>query len=291
FGRLGFLLLSPTEVVGDGVGYVSAARTIVGSGKLPALVSQPRGYSLLITPLLMARGIEIDRAVLIMNALMDISVVALLLWAVKRILPEPKNRRPRLLCWLLIAIQPFTAEMVPSVVTETPTMFFMFVGVWLLFIPSYFAARIVGYACLGVASLFRIDVLVLNIVASITYLVLFRRKAFDTRATPLGLVLLCAFPISVLAYQYYSTREIGFVKLEFRQSGYYAWMQTWFAIERSEFDHFAFDIGKVNWPGFDVANYPSRAFDSATERNRVAGLLATLRTAGYIGPVDQGFYQ
>jgi hypothetical protein len=183
-GRLGFLLLSPTEVVGDGVGYVSAAQTIVGSGKLPALVSQPRGYSLLIAPLLMARGIEIDRAVLIMNALMDISVVALLLCAVKRILPEPKNRRPRLLCWFLIAIQPFTAEMVPSIVTETPTMFFMFVGVWFLFIPSYFVARIVGFACLGVASLFRIDVLVLNIVASITYLVLFRRKAFDTRDAP-----------------------------------------------------------------------------------------------------------
>ena len=291
FGRLGFLLLSPTEVVGDGVGYLSAAQTIVGSGKLPALVSQPRGYSLFIAPLLMARGIEIDRAVLIMNALMDISVVGLLFWIAKRVLPEPKNRCPRLLCWLLVAIQPFTAEMVTSFYTETPTMFFVFVGVWLLFIPSYFVARIVGFACLGVSSLFRIDVLVLNIVAGITYLVLFRRKAFDTRGTPLGLVLLCAFPISMLAYQYYSTREIGLVKLEFRQSGYYAWMQTWFAIERSEFDHFAFNIGTENWPGFDIANYPSRAFDSATERNRVAGLLATLRTAGYIGPVDQGFHQ
>jgi len=127
--------------------------------------------------------------------------------------------------------------------TETSTMFFVFVGVWLLFIPNNFVARMVGFACLGVASLFRIDVLVLNIVASITYLVLFRRKAFETRAMPLGLVLFCAFPISMLAYQYYSTREIGLIKLEFRESGYFAWMQTWFAVERSEFDHFAFDIG------------------------------------------------
>jgi len=95
----------------------------------------------------------------------------------------------------------------------------------------------------------------------------------------------------MLAYQHYSTQEIGLVKLEFRQSGYYAWMQTWFAIERTEFDHFAFNIGATNWPGFDVANYPSRAFDSPTERNRVAELLETLRTAGYTGSVDQSFHQ
>ena len=291
FGRLGFLLLAPTGIVGDAVGFVSAAQTIVDSGKLPALWIQPRGYPLLIAPLLMARSIEIDRAVLITNALMDVSIVALLLWTAKRILPGPNDRCPRLLCWLLVAIQPFTAEMVNSVYTETPTMFFVFVGVWFLFISSTFLARIVGFAFLGVASLLRIDVLVLNIVASIAYLVLFRRKAFDTRAAPLGLVLFFAFPISMLAYQYYSTREIGLVKLEFRQSGYYAWMQTWFAIERAEFDHFAFDIGTTNWPGFDVVNYPSRAFNSATERNRVSELLATLRTAGYIGSVDQGFHQ
>jgi hypothetical protein len=294
FARLGFLLLSPTGggLVGDAVGYVGAAQTIVDSGKLPALVSQSRGYSVLLAPLLMVRGIEIDRAVLITNALMDFFVTALLLWTVKRILPEPKDRCPRLLCWLLVAIQPFTAEMVDTAYTETPTMFFVFVGVWLLFIPNNFGARIVGFASLGVASLLRIEVIVLNIVAIITYLVLFRRKAFDTGAVPLGLAVFCALPIFMLAYQYYSTQEIGLMKLQqLPHSGYYAWMQTWFAIEKTEFDPFAFDIGTTHWPGFDVKNYPSRAFDSATERNRVAELLAILRTAGYIGPVDQGFHQ
>jgi hypothetical protein len=61
-------------------------------------------------------------------------------------------------------------------------MFFVFVGVWLLFIPSSFVARMAGFIFLGVASLLRIDVLILNIVASITYLVLFVRKAVDMRA-------------------------------------------------------------------------------------------------------------
>ena len=103
----------------------------------------------------MVRGIEIDRAVLIVNVLLDFSIVAFLLWTAKRILPEPKDRCPRLLCWLLVAIQPFIAEMVSSVYTETPTMFFVFVGAWLLFIPINFVARIVGFACLGAASLLR----------------------------------------------------------------------------------------------------------------------------------------
>jgi hypothetical protein len=99
-GRLGFLLLTPTGLSGDGFGYVNAAQTVVDSGKLPALFIQPRGYSLLITPLL-ASGLEIDRAVLIMNALLDFSIVALLLWTAKNILPRPEDRGPRILCWLV----------------------------------------------------------------------------------------------------------------------------------------------------------------------------------------------
>jgi hypothetical protein len=289
-GRLGLLLLSPTGLAGDAAEYVRAARIVIDSGKLPALYVQPRGYSLLIVPLV-ASGQEIDRAVLLMNALMDTSIVALLLWTANRLLPERQDRGLRLVCWLLVAIQPFTAEMVSSVYSETPTMFFVFVGAWLLFIPSSFVTRFVGFAFLGAASLLRIDVLILNIVASITYLVLFRRKAFDTRAVLLGLVLFCAFPISMLAYQYHSTQEIGLVKPQFWQPGYYTWMRSWFAIEKIEHDRFAFAPGTTNWAGFDVANYPSRAFDSEAERHRVGNLLATWLTAGYTGSVDQGFQQ
>src|SRR5262245_1640804 len=186
--RLGFLLFNPTGLSGDAFGYVETAQTVIDTGKLPALDIQPRGYPILIAPLL-ASGLEIDRVVLVMNALFDCSVVALLLWTANSILPEPGDRNPRLLCWLLAAIQPFTAEMVSSVHTETPTMFFVFVGVWLLFIPSSFVARMAGFIFLGVASLLRIDVLILNIVASITYIVLFVRKAVDMRAALLGLAL------------------------------------------------------------------------------------------------------
>jgi hypothetical protein len=73
--------------------------------------------------------------------------------------------------------------------------------------------------------------------------------------------------------------------------GYHAWMRSWFAIEKIEHDRFAFSPGAANWAGFDVANYPTRAFDSAAERDRVAELLETWHTAGYTGSVDQGFQQ
>ena len=46
------------------------------SGKLPAPGVQPRGYSIPIAPLV-AADLEIDRTVLIMNALLDVSIVVL----------------------------------------------------------------------------------------------------------------------------------------------------------------------------------------------------------------------
>lgn len=289
-GRLGFLLLSPTGLSGDAFGYVNVARTIINSGKLPELGVQPRGYSLLIAPFV-AADLEIDRAVLIMNAALDVSIIALLLWTARSILPEPGHRRARLLCWFLATIQPFTAQMVTSAYTETPTMFLVFVGSWLLFIPRTFVPKAIGFSFLGTASLLRIDILILNIVASVIYFGLAYRKAFDARAAFLGLFLLSAFPISMMAYQYYSTQEIGLARPEFRQPGYYAWMRKWFAIEKTEHDLFAFDVGSPGWVGFDVANYPSRAFDSTAEREQVGQLLKTWRTAGYVGLIDQGFQQ
>jgi hypothetical protein len=68
-------------------------------------------------------------------------------------------------------------------------------------------------------------------------------------------------------------------------------MRSWFAIEKVEHDRFAYDVGTISWAGFDVANYPTRAFGSAAEHDRVAQLLATWRTAGYTSSVDRGFQE
>src|SRR5262245_25214528 len=79
FGRLVFHLFTPPGLSGDGFGYVSVAQTLINSGKLAPLTTQPHGYPTLLAPLV-ASGLDIARAVLVINALLDCSVVALLLW-------------------------------------------------------------------------------------------------------------------------------------------------------------------------------------------------------------------
>jgi hypothetical protein len=93
----------------------------------------------------------------------------------------------------------------------------------------------------------------------------------------------------MLIYQFYSTHEIGFVRYELPNPGYYTWMRSWFAFEKREYDRFAWDVGTRDWSGFDVSNYPARAFDSTAERDKVSELLKTWRSEGYSTTVDQGF--
>jgi hypothetical protein len=171
--RLVFLLFSPAGLFGDALSYVQAAQTIIDTGKLPPLFIQPRGYSILIAPLLLASGSGVARSVLVMNSLMDCSVVAILLHIAKRVFPLPYQRNARLVCWVVATIQPFTVEMVHFAYTETPVMFFNFVGIWLLFVSRSFGGTAYGMASLGLASLLRIDVLALNAICVIIYLVFF----------------------------------------------------------------------------------------------------------------------
>src|SRR5262249_13124725 len=158
------------------------------------LLVQPTGYSVLIVPLLFASGAEIARAALLMNSMMDCSVVAILLHSAKNIFPLPNQRSARLLCWLVAIIQPFTAEMVNSVYTETAVMFFDFGGIWLLFASRSFIWTACGLALLGLASLLRIDILPLNAMSVIVYLVFFGGVKCGMRARIKECVVFLTFP-------------------------------------------------------------------------------------------------
>jgi hypothetical protein len=287
--RLAFLLFSPAGLSGDAFGYVQGAQTIIDTGSLPPLQLQPRGYSILIAPLLFASGEGIAQAVLVINSIMDCSVVAILLHSAKYMFPLQNQRNVRLLCWLVATIQPFTAEMVNSVYTETAVMFLDFLGVWLLFTSSSFVRRACGLTLLGLSSLLRIDILVLNAISVVIYLVFFGGMKRGTRAGAKACLLFLTFPGLMLIYQFYSTHEIGFVRYELPNPGYYTWMRSWFAFEKREYDRFAWDVGTRDWSGFDVSNYPARAFDSTAERDKVSELLKTWRSEGYSTTVDQGF--
>ena len=287
--RLAFLLFSPAELSGDAFGYVEGAQTIISTGNLPPLSAHPSGYSILIAPLLFASGAGIARTVLVMNSLMDCSVVAILLHSAKCVFPLSYQRNARLLCWGVAVTQPFTAEMVNYVFTETPVMFFGFVGIWLLFVSRSFVGTAYGMASLGLASLLRIDILLLNVVCIIIYLAFFGGMRFGKRAGIKACLVFLIFPGLMLIYQFYSSQEIGFGRYEPQFTGYDAWMRSWFALQKGEYERLAWDLGRRDWFGFDVSNYPARAFDSIAERDRVAGLLGTWRSEGYSTSVDRGF--
>src|SRR5262249_3041371 len=149
---------------------------------------------------------------LVMNSIMDCSVVAILLLSARHIFPLAGQRSVRLLCWLLATIQPFTAEMVNSASTESVVMFLNFAGVWL-----WFASRSLNWtACaltlMGVASLLRIDILVLNTICVIIYFVFFERMKCGWKTALKGCLVFLAFPGLMLVYQFYSTQEVGFVR-------------------------------------------------------------------------------
>jgi hypothetical protein len=179
--------------------------------------------------------------------------------------------------------------MVNSVYTETAVMFLDFLGVWLLFISRSSIWTVSALALLGVASILRIDILLLNTICVIIYFVFFERIKCGWRAALKGCLVFLAFPGLMLIYQFFSTQEVGFLRYEPWNPGYYTWMRTWFALEKSEYERFAFDVGTRDWFGFDASNYPARAFDSVTERDRVSELLRIWRSEGYATPVDQGF--
>jgi hypothetical protein len=287
--RFVFLLFSPAGLSGDAFGYVQTAQHIIDSGRLPPLTAQPMGYSILIAPLLFASGAGIARAVVVMNSLMDCSVVAILLHSAKRLFPFPYQRNVRLLCWLVAIIQPFTAETVTSVLTETPVMFFNFVGIWLLFASRSFIGTACGMASLGLASLLRIDILLLNAICVIIYLAFFEGMKCRKGAGIKACLVFLTFPGLMLIYQFYSSQQIGLIRYEPRFPGYDIWMRSWFALQKSEYERFAFDVGTSDWFGFDVVNYPARAFDSIAEHDRVSELLRTWRSEGYSTSVDRGF--
>ena len=225
--RLAFLLLSPAGLSSEGyVEYVQVAQTIIDTGRLPPLFVQPRGYRLPIAPLLFASGEGFPRAVLVMNSIMDCSVVAILLFSARHIFPLADQRSVRLLCWLLATIQPFTAEMVNSASTESEVMFLNFVGIWLLFASRSFSWTACALTLMGVASLLRIDILALNAICVIIYFVFFERMKCGWKTVLKGCLVFLAVPGLMLVYQFYSTRRSGLSDIKPWNSGYFAWMRN-----------------------------------------------------------------
>jgi hypothetical protein len=298
-GRIGLLLASPIGLSGDAFGYVAAAEHILTEGELPQLRVQPHGFPLLIAPLLAVSDADISQTLLRVHTLMDAAVVLVLLRLARRLLEGPGLRFVRVIACVMIAIQPFSATMVASVYAETSSQFLMFFGVWMLSRHALSARSraiaLVGPLALGLAAMLRSELIVLNFTILAVFIILVI-KEYGTifavaRKALLALALYSVIPISMVTYQYTSTGELGLVKPSFHNAGYMAWMRTWFAIEKTEHDRFAFGPGGTGWPGFDVTSYPSRAFDSQEEQDRIAEAMSRWQSSGYTDAVDRELHQ
>ena len=69
-----------------------------------------------------------------------------------------------------------------------------------------------GLALLGLSSLLRIDVLVLNAISVVIYLVFFGGMKYGKRGAMKECFVFLMFPGLMLIYQFYSTQEAGFVR-------------------------------------------------------------------------------
>jgi hypothetical protein len=259
------------------------------------LTAQPKGLSILLFPLLAAFPVRFLRVVLWLQVALDTAVILSLLQFVSALFRDKRQFWPRLLASLVVVVQPFTAIMVSSVYTEQIAEFFTFFGI--LFLCRFLLSRklvsmALGCLLLSGASILRIDLLAMN-VAILGLAGLWDLARHTTRKNFLNWAVagfcLVSLPLGMVGLQAYSTGELGLVRNEFPYSGYNAWMRTWFASEKRQYEVLGWGVGQSNWAAFEIKNFPPRAFDSETERKRVAALLSAWRATDYSKEIDQGF--
>lgn len=296
--RIYAILLSPTGLSGDAVGYVSRAEYIAENFRLPPVKVQPIGFSILLTPIYKVFGDRLPQFILYLHLSLDLLIIATLLVFCKKLFLHPAYQRLRFIVSALLIFQPFTATLVNAVYTEQIITFLMFYGTCLLgcyITYSTWNIYIMIFASLlfAIISLMRIELTIISMLLigwSITVKYFnrtnFRSVILETTAAVSVFILTFG---SIVVLQYNSTGELAIVKKQFHNDGYMSWLRTWFAFEKIEHNRLAFSIATSNWPGWDISVYPPRAFDSQDELYRVKNLLNKMKNEGYSAEIDAKF--
>ena len=320
-----FLLLGQAALGGDGLGYVISAQEILTTGKLPPTPSQPVSISVLLLPILALIGEPamidyrsrsypgypgfindpIADSFHIIQVVMDLAIVFILILEAQRVLRNHAPRWLSLTVIIFLAMQPFTAMFTPHVLSDHSTMFAFFVGGYLLF--RYLADTqsiwylIVGALLLGVAGWLRFDML--PVVAALVGFLLLKTLytygfARVLRIAALTIPLIALAPTAMLIFQYKSTAEIGYIKLGifgeawgYGTEGYYAWVRKWLIFYPKEMQvaGWASEAENQSWAGYNIDNYPKRAFRDEDEKQEIDQLLKTWKQNGYTLEINNGF--
>lgn len=267
-------------------------------GILPTYIRLP-GYPLFLALVWTVFGMEHYRAVLILQVFIDLGTCFLCASITLRL----AGQRAAKVAFLLAAMCPFFANYTAAALTETLEIFFTALAldsVLRALSSGAFRQWIICGASCGAAILLRPDgaMLPFVIVLYIVWRVVFPKDANPTRAQLLraGLIVgvLTVFPLvpwtvrnwrvfhrfQPLAPRY--ANEEG----EFVPMGFNHWTKTWIA------DYVS--VEEVYWavPGsqIDVDKLPSRAFDTAEQREETASLISDYNAVLHMTPaLDERF--
>jgi 4-amino-4-deoxy-L-arabinose transferase-like glycosyltransferase len=319
--RVVFLLLGHGILEGDGLGYVRTAQHIINTGKLPPAQWQAVGYSLFLVPIMLLLGRKaidftyeqqtyfrtpIADAVYWVHILADVVVVVILIHEARKLFRSSAPAGFGRYAYAFLCLQPFTIVLASTVYPDHMCMFFVFMGCYLLYRHFVDTAQIAylatGSLALGLAGLMRVDMIpVAGTILVIVLLLKWRSSPSRSNLAPMAVcgALFLAPPLGMCAFQYYSTGEIGYVRINMpynpnvTRGGYFAWARTWIMFVQGENVLFGFaDYGvPKTWAGFNVEAFPSRAFRSLDEKKKIGGLLKSWQENGYTSDIDASFQQ
>ncbi|HSE32839.1 MAG TPA: glycosyltransferase family 39 protein [Pyrinomonadaceae bacterium] len=287
----------PNDAPDDGRVYAQLARNLLEqrvysheteAPYVPSLIRLP-GYPLTLAAIYSVFGHNNNRAVRIVQAVVDSATCGLVAWVSYCWTPDEERKRFAATASLVLAaLCPFTAIYVATILTEVPTSFFAVLAclTTTLAFDSSKASRwlwaLTGLVC-GIAVLFRPDS---GLFACAIGLTMFSFPKADRsmltrlwRMIPSAAILAIAFCVVLVPWTIRNERVFhvfqplapahGEMPGEFVPRGYLQWLRTW--IDEGRY------IGPVLWSvdtnPIQMDSFPDRAFDSAAERDRVAALI------------------
>jgi hypothetical protein len=316
-GRVAFFMIGPPTVRADAILYLQAGQSILHSGELPQPTFQAKTLSILVAPIMALFGSADSYGVIVPEAggntaraaglfqLLQLCADAAMLVAIFVVFR--RFARSSLLAGagivLLLLLQPITAGWTNWILPDTLTMATFVIGLCLFAAatregsrrPSTLAA--VAGLSMGVAGVLRVDILALAVILLAIAFVLMRVGRLP-RAGRLVCVTCLGFVLPIAATMVAETSAHGDPRYIIMNSPdnpslttphYHRWTRSWI-FTQSEFQTFVLgEAHDAQWPGYDVAAFPARAFASDTDRKIADTALKRWKTVGYDATVDAAF--
>jgi hypothetical protein len=300
--RIFFVLRFPTTNSGDTPFYIELAWNWLKNGvygakigdQLVPLDTRVPGYPAFLAAVFAVAG-NSPRAVMLWQVVVDLATCGLIALMAARLASESSRRRATLAALWLAALCPFTANYTAAVLTETLVIFLTALGLLLvlqayaeppawasepisanrIFTSPWFLAGVVG----GLGALVRPETPLLLVAAAIILLVRWRQRP-DARRFFRACVLMgigVVLPLVPWATKnWHSLDEVEFlaprysnVAGELIPLGFNAWTRTWLW----RYGDVYLTLWKLDEEPIPPDSLPAAAFDSASERDRVQGLL------------------